>query len=309
MHVPDGFLDIPTSVATGAVAIACVGIALKKVDLAGDDRWAVRGGLTAAFVFAAQMVNFPVAAGTSGHLIGAALATTLLGPAAAVVVMTSVLLVQAFVFADGGITALGTNILLMAVVPVLVAHGIRLLVPAKWQGARKATVAAAAIGAGFSVPAAALIFCLLYLVGGAVPIPAPALIAAMVGVHLLIGIGEAIITGITVQAVLVGRPDLIADSPNAPTKKAIAVVSAVIIAIAAGLSLLASQFPDGLESVAESLGFDVAATDSIAASSPVADYELAALPHLGASVAGVTGVVVTVLVVWLITRLVAHRSA
>src|SRR5919107_5990597 len=113
MHVPDGFLDAPTSIATGAVAVAAVGVALRGARRELDDRTAPLAGLVAAFVFAAQMVNFPVGAGTSGHLLGGALAVALVGPWTAVLAISVVLLVQALLFADGGTTALGTNVVLL----------------------------------------------------------------------------------------------------------------------------------------------------------------------------------------------------
>ncbi len=120
MHVPDGFLDVPTSVATGVAAVAVVGAALRRAEREIAETGPALPGLTAAFVFAAQMVNFPVGAGTSGHLLGGALAAVLVGPWTAVVVLTSVLLVQGLLFADGGLTALGTNVINMAVVGVVV---------------------------------------------------------------------------------------------------------------------------------------------------------------------------------------------
>src|SRR3982751_2368753 len=113
MHVPDGFLDAPTSIGTGVVAAAAIGVALRGARRELDDRTAPLAGLVAAFVFATQMVNFPVGAGTSGHLLGGALAAALVGPWTGVLVITVVLFVQALLFADGGLTALGTNITLM----------------------------------------------------------------------------------------------------------------------------------------------------------------------------------------------------
>ena len=118
MHVPDGFLDVPTSLATGAVAVAAVGLALRGARRELDDRTAPMAGLVAAFVFAAQMLNFPVGAGTSGHLLGGALAAVLVGPWTAALCLSVVLLVQGLLFADGGVTALGTNITLFGVVAV-----------------------------------------------------------------------------------------------------------------------------------------------------------------------------------------------
>src|SRR3954451_375976 len=120
MHVPDGFLDAPTSVATGAVAVAAVGVALRGARRELDDRTAPLAGLVATFVFATQMVNFPVGSGTSGHLLGGALAAVLVGPATALLCMSVVFVVQCLLFADGGVTALGTNVVLMGIVTVVV---------------------------------------------------------------------------------------------------------------------------------------------------------------------------------------------
>ena len=124
MHVPDGFLDAPTSLATAAVAATAVAFALRGARRELDDRTAPLAGLVATFVFAAQMVNFPVAAGTSGHLIGGALAAVLVGPWTATLCLTVVLLVQGLLFADGGLTALGTNVALMAVVAVWIGYAV-----------------------------------------------------------------------------------------------------------------------------------------------------------------------------------------
>ncbi len=210
MHVPDGFLDAPTSVATGVVAAGVVGAALVRAarhEL--DERTAPLAGLVAVFVFAAQMVNFPVGAGTSGHLLGAALAAVLVGPATATLCLTVVLAVQAFLFADGGVTALGTNILLMGTVAVwvgyLVAKGLLAVFPRRLPS----IPVAAGIGAFVSVPVAALAFVGLYAVGGAAPIPLAQLTSVMVGWHVLIGLGEAAITFLAVSSIVAARPDLV----------------------------------------------------------------------------------------------------
>jgi len=209
MHVPDGFLDAPTSVATGVVAVAGVALALRGARKELDDRTAPMAGLVATFVFATQMLNFPVGAGTSGHLLGGALAAILVGPWTGLLCVSVVLIVQALLFADGGITALGTNITLMAIVGVvvgwLVFRGLQAMLPKK-----VALVAPlAAVGAFVSVPSAALAFVGLYAVGGTAPIPLETLVAAMLGWHTLIGIGEAVITGLVVGSVTSVRPDLV----------------------------------------------------------------------------------------------------
>ena len=210
MHVPDGFLDAPTSVATAVVAAGVVGACLvRSTRHELDDRSAPLAGLVAVFVFAAQMVNFPVGAGTSGHLIGAALAAVLVGPATATLCLTVVLAVQAFLFADGGVSALGTNVLLMGVVAVWVGYGLFRVALALLPRCLSSVSIAAGIGALLSVPTAALAFVGLYALGGAAPVPLAQLAAVMTGWHVVIGLGEAAITVLAVSSVVAARPDLV----------------------------------------------------------------------------------------------------
>ncbi|GAA5105437.1 hypothetical protein GCM10023339_01310 [Alloalcanivorax gelatiniphagus] len=209
MHVPDGFLDAPTSLVTAAVATAAIAVALRGARRELDDRIAPLAGLVATFVFATQMINFPVAGGTSGHLMGGALAAVLVGPYAALLCLTVVLVVQSLLFADGGITALGSNILLMGIVTVVAGYAVfraaQLVLPR-----RTSMVApAAALGGLASVVASAATFVVLYAVGGAVPIPIDTLLTAMVGVHVVIGLGEAAITFLVVASIVSVRPDLV----------------------------------------------------------------------------------------------------
>jgi len=209
MHVPDGFLDAPTSLATGALAVAGVAVALRGARRELDDRTAPVAGLVATFVFAGQLMNFPVGAGTSGHLLGGALAAILAGPWTAVLCVSVVLLVQALFMADGGVTALGTNITLMALVGVgvgwLVFRGLRAVLP------KRLTVVpfAAGVAALVSVPAVAAVFTLLFAVGGVAPIDTGTVLTAMLGWHIVIGLGEAMITGLVVGSVVAVRPDLV----------------------------------------------------------------------------------------------------
>lgn len=210
MHVPDGFLDATTSVGTAVVAGGVVAFSLARAARRElDDRTAPLAGLVAVFVFAAQMVNFPVGAGTSGHLIGAALAAVLVGPATATLCLTVVLAVQAFLFADGGVSALGTNVVLMGVVAVWVGYGVFRLALALLPRRPSSVSLAAFAGALLSVPAAALAFVGLYAVGGAAPIPLGPLALTMGAWHLLIGLGEAFITLVAVSSILGARPDLV----------------------------------------------------------------------------------------------------
>jgi cobalt/nickel transport system permease protein len=208
VHIPDGFFDAPTSVVAGGIAVAGVAYCLRRAEGELDDRLAPLAGLTAAFVFAVQMLNFPVAAGTSGHLIGGALAATLVGPAAAALCLTVVLLVQAM-FADGGLTALGLNVTIVGLVPAFVGYAAVRAALVVLPRTTASVPLAAGIGGLLSVPAAALLFVGAYALGGAGDVPLGTVLAAMVGVHLLIGVGEGLITAAAVGAVIATRPDLV----------------------------------------------------------------------------------------------------
>ncbi len=209
MHIPDGFIDVQTSAIFAGVAAAGVATAIKGARTQLDEKTAPLAGLTAVFIFAVQMLNFPVAAGTSGHLIGAALAAVLVGPWAATLALTIVLLVQAFLFADGGLTALGLSVFNMSLLAVWAGYGAFILIR-KILPKNKASVSiAAAIGALISVPVAAIGFTIQYALGATATYSTSTVLTAMVGTHVLIGIGEAIITGLTVSAVLASRSDLV----------------------------------------------------------------------------------------------------
>ncbi|MEN9292644.1 MAG: hypothetical protein RL288_440 [Actinomycetota bacterium] len=209
MHIPDGFIDIPTSASFGLLAVAGTAVALKKAKTELDDRTAPMAGLTAVFIFAVQMLNFPVAAGTSGHLLGGALATVLVGPYAASLAVTVVLGVQALLFADGGLSALGLNIFNLSIVAVLVSHLVFVTVKKVMPKSRGSIPIAAAIAALISVPVSASAFALQYAVGGTGTAPASTVFAAMFSTHILIGIGEALITMVTVSAIISTRSDLV----------------------------------------------------------------------------------------------------
>ena len=209
MHIPDGFIDAPVSLVGGVVAVGLIAVSVKKAADTLDDRQVPLAGLVAAFIFAMQMLNFPVAGGTSGHLLGGCLAAILVGPWVGSLAMSVVFLVQALVFADGGLTALGLNIILMGYVPCFVGYGMFLLIRKILPKTRTSVVAAAAIAAWCGVVAASCVFTLYYAIGGTGGASVGTVAAAMIGVHVLIGIGEAAITGLTVGAVMATRPDLV----------------------------------------------------------------------------------------------------
>lgn len=258
MHIPDGFLDARTAAATGGIAALGLGIALRRVRRVLPACRIPLIGLAAAFVFAAQMLNFPVAGGTSGHLIGAVLVAVLLGPSAAVVVMSAVLILQCMMFADGGLTALGANILNMAIIAPCVGYGVfRVVRRIAGEGLRGLLLATAF--ASWCSTVVAAIACAGQLArsgtvkwGLAFP--------AMAWVHMLIGIGEALITTLVVAAVARARPELVLERPQRAFQRGLraltvrgALTSLGLVAVAA---LLACGWPDGLQKVAALLGFE-----------------------------------------------------
>lgn len=269
MHVPDGFLDVKTLAATGALSASGVSIALRRLSRGLPRRRVPLMGLAAAFLFAAQMLNFPVAAGTSGHLVGAVLASVLLGPSAAVVVLTAVLLVQALLFADGGLLALGANVLNMALVAVLGGYaafrGLERLLPGE-----RGFLAATAFASWCSILLASVACAAELAVSGVAPWRL--VLPAMAGVHAVIGLGEALIAALVVAAILRTRPELVAErklrsarhaSANARVPVAVALL-AILGLVLTGVPL-ASTRPDGLERVADALGFAARAKAPVAA--------------------------------------------
>jgi cobalt/nickel transport system permease protein len=338
VHVPDGFIDAPISAATGVVAAGAVAVSLRGARRELDERTAPLAGLVAAFIFAVQMLNFPVAAGTSGHLLGGALAAILVGPYTGVLCVSVVLLMQGILFADGGLTALGVNITCMAIVTTVVAYAVFRALVKVLPRSRRSITAATFVAALLSVPAAALTFTLLYAVGGTTDISIGKVATAMVGVHILIGIGEATISALTVGAVVAVRPDLVygardlrqrlqlrvngalVDAPapeTARTAPAAARISrralwltglATSLVLAGFVSFYASSNPDGLEKVAADQGIDEKAEEHAAADSPLADYGVKDITdaRLSGGLAGVIGVGVTAVagtgVFWAVRR-------
>jgi cobalt/nickel transport system permease protein len=209
MHIPDGFIDGTTSAGAVAVAAGGLGASLRRAGEVLDERRVPLAGLVAAFVFAAQMLNFPVASGTSGHLLGGALAAVLVGPAVGAVCVSVVLAVQALLFADGGLSALGLNVLNMALLTAFGGYTVFVVARRVLPRTSSSVVVASGVAAGVSVLISAVAFTIEYAIGGTGTAAVSTVAGAMVGVHMLIGIGEGVITGLVVGAVLATRPDLV----------------------------------------------------------------------------------------------------
>lgn len=310
MHIPDNFLDAKTVGVTSALAAGAVALALREARRQLAPAGVPLLGLSAAFLFAAQMVNFPVVGGTSGHLVGGTLVAALLGPAAAVVVMTTVLAVQCFLFADGGVTALGANILNLGVVGP-VSGWLVFRVVSRWMGGLAGRVAGVAFGAWCSIVLAA-VTCALELAWSRTVALSVAL-PAMVGIHAVIGLAEGWISALVYRGVTQVRPDLLEGSvPGAVGWRSDPVwvwglaVSVVLVVLVAPW---ASSWPDGLEKVAEQLGFAERATTT--AWAPIPDYEWPGVrwSALAMAMAGLVGTAVVLgLAMWLGRALARTRD-
>lgn len=195
MHIPDGFLDAKTIALSTATSLPMIGLAVAKTKKVFDDRQIPKMSVMAAFIFAAQMINFPIVGGTSGHLIGGALAAIMLGPWSAVLIMTTVLIIQCLIFLDGGLTALGANIFIMGIVSPFVGWWIYNLL--KGKSTNKLRIWVSTLMAGWcATMGTAVSGTLLIVLSGYIPLKV--VLPAMVGWHTLIGIGEGLITAAVV---------------------------------------------------------------------------------------------------------------
>lgn len=330
MHIPDGLLDGPTALATAGASAAVVAFAVRRAGREFGERTVPLLGVTAAFIFAAQMVNFPVAGGTSGHLLGGVLAAVLMGPWAAVIVMTVVVALQALAMADGGITALGANVLNMGVVGGVLAYAVFALL--KWVAGAGRTrfLGAVALTAWLSIVGSAAAASLELAASGTVPLRVS--LPVMTSVHMLIGLGEALITTVVVAAVLASRPDLVrtyrarpgrregAGAAGAGTGLVLSGRVRLVSFLGAGLVLalalavfvapFASDRPDGLEFVAQEKGFGDSGAQPIWDLSPLAGYQLPGIenPGLATALAGLAGTAGLFTLVLLGGRGLARRS-
>jgi cobalt/nickel transport system permease protein len=305
MHIPDGFLDAKTALATGALSVGGLGLALADARRSLPPRKVPLLGLTAAFIFVAQMINFPVLGGTSGHLIGATLAAVLVGPSAAIIVIATVLLLQCFAFADGGVTALGANLLNMGMIGAV--GGWMIYAPlARLAPSRRGRLAAAAAACWGSTVLAAVVCAGELAASGTAPWRT--VFPAMAGVHALIGIGEAAITVMVLSAIGSVRPELL--KPERESGASYWPVLGIGMVAVAGMAVFvlpfASKAPDGLEWTAERLGFRHVEAAVIHA--PAADYQVPGMTNF-APAAAFVGMAAMLLVVMVVGRMVARGGS
>jgi cobalt/nickel transport system permease protein len=307
MHIPDGFLSVAVSILMWVASIIVIAYALRRVSTDLDERKVPLMGVLAAAIFAGQMLNFTVVGGTSGHLMGAALATILLGPWAAVLVMTTVVGVQALIFQDGGLLVLGANIFNMGVIGVAVSYMAYETVRRLSRGQRWGIFVGGFVAAWLSIEIAALSVALQLAISGTSP--ANLAIPAMAGVHALIGIGEGLITVGALAFIYAIRPDFLQAGEARAVRGSVVWITGLLIALALAIgSPLASAYPDGLEWVAEQQGFLETAQGSIYEIIP--DYVFPGVSNeaLATIAAGIVGTLIVFAIAYFIARSRAKRS-
>ncbi len=296
LHIPDGFLSVAVSAVCWLFILGALAYALRATRQTLDERLIPLAGIMGAFIFAAQMINFPVAGGTSGHFIGAALAFIVLGPWLGLLTMTAVIALQALLFQDGGLVVMGANILIMGLVPGFVGYEIYRLGAA---GGRRVQSAATGAGAWLSIMAAALVTTLLLAFSGTTSLRIA--LPAMLGVHALIGIGEALITLAALAFLRRSRPAALEEAPAGAQGGwlILGLIAALVVLL---LAPFASGQPDGLEWVAEMAGFAESAQE--APYSLLPDYTLpfAGETPLATILAGLVGVGVVAVVIMSVAK-------
>jgi cobalt/nickel transport system permease protein len=290
MHIPDGFLSILVSLVFWLISILAIGLALKFINKDLGEKKIPLMGILAAAIFAGQMLNFSVTGGTSGHLLGAALATIVVGPWAAVIVMTAVVSTQAIIFQDGGILALGANLFNMAVLGVAVSHGFYQLIQRLARAKSWSVFVGSVVAAWASIFVASLSAALMLALSGTSP--ANIAVPAMAAIHAIIGIGEALITFGAISFLYAARKDLFSPHAQAKPVSRLMMAGGILLTLAlAILSPLASSHPDGLEWVAEQQGFLSSAQNALYEIIP--DYVLPGIAdeRLATIAAGIIGAV------------------
>lgn len=308
MHIPDGFISPPVAIVTTIASAGVLTLSLWKTREYIGLKQAPIIALTTAFIFAAQMINFPVAGGTSGHLLGATLAVVILGnPWAATISISTVLFIQALLFADGGITALGANIFNMGIVGVWVSWILVKTLQRLLGGSKKRLPLAAGIAAGISTVTAAISCSLLLIISGTAD--ANLVLPAMTGTHILIGVGEGLITGGVLTYLITTRPDLLPGDEPQLQKWLVPVISTLLVA--GVLSLFASSFPDGLERVAENLGFiHLEENVRVEVPTPFADYQIQGInEQIGTSISGLLGTAICFGLAFIMSKFISRKSA
>ena len=259
MHVPDGFINAQVSVATGVISLGTLWAYVRNAKNLVADKLIALTGMMSALIFVLQMINFPIAAGTSGHLLGGALAVIVLGPSLGIICISIVVVIQSLLFADGGLSALGVNVLNMAIITSLTGW-LTITFWKKLFGDSQFTLISGSVIAGLlSVVFSSIAFVMEYAIGGTVSVPLGSVLIAMISTHLFIGLGEGIITALIISLLLRVRSDLVYANTKKNKSNNLSTSYGIFIVLILSLTLVtpyASSSPDGLESVASNFGFE-----------------------------------------------------
>ena len=259
MHVPDGFINAQVSVATGVISLGTLWAYVRNAKNLVADKLIALTGMMSALIFVLQMINFPIAAGTSGHLLGGALAVIVLGPSLGIICISIVVVIQSLLFADGGLSALGVNVLNMAIITSLTGW-LTITFWKKLFGDSQFTLISGSVIAGLlSVVFSSIAFVMEYAIGGTVSVPLGSVLIAMISTHLFIGLGEGIITALIISLLLRVRSDLVYANTKKDKSNNLSTSYGIFIVLILSLTLItpyASSSPDGLESVASNFGFE-----------------------------------------------------
>ncbi|NIS81150.1 MAG: cobalamin biosynthesis protein CbiM [Anaerolineales bacterium] len=309
LHLPDGFLLTWISLVGWGLALFVIAASIRQTRAQLGERQIPLMGVLAAFIFAAQSINFPVAAGTSGHLLGGTLAAIVMGPWAATLVMTSVIAVQGFLFQDGGLLVMGWNILNTGVITAFVGYGVYMLVRRLTGNSSRSRLVAGSVGAWLSVQMGAIATAFELALSGTTPLRLG--LPAMMSVHMLIGLGEALITVGAIALLQNTRPEVLEAGETAPGRRGagLVVVGLFVAITLAFFSPLASPNPDGLEYVAKRQGFHGLSSNSIYEIMPHYTLPFVADAALTTVLAVALGTLIVFAFAWLVGRTSTRREA
>lgn len=320
MHMADALISTPVALTAGIVSAALLGIAGYKVnkEKGMNARVVPLMGVLGAFVFAAQMINFTIpGTGSSGHIIGGLLLAAFLGPWAAFLTLSSVLIIQCLVFADGGLMALGCNILNMAAMSTLVAYPLIFRPMVRYSQSTGMLVSASILASIVGLELGACGVTLETLLSGVTALPPKTFLAVMTGIHLAIGLGEGLATSAILAFVVKSRPDLLAItakgafSSGRNLRKVLIWFGASAIVLGGGLAFFASEYPDGLEwSIQQLTGSTELESnqDAIAVTFEKVQAATSVMPDYDNNLSGIIGALMVVILVWSITSILTRKK-
>lgn len=315
MHMADALVSAPVAITAGAIAATLVGVAGRQIRKSQKDSIIALMGVIGAFVFAAQMINFSIpGTGSSGHIVGGILLSAMLGPWAAFITLVSVLIIQCMIFADGGLMALGCNIINMAACSCLVAYPLLFKPLIHYPSSTWRLAAVTCLASVAALELGAVLVTLETELSGITSLPTGRFLAFMTPIHLAIGIGEGLATTAILYFVQRYRPSLLESDTKKESKNirgALIALGCAALIIGGGFSWLASEKPDGLEwSVMKTSGEaePAVSASAIADSASRIQESTSILPDYDSRLSGIIGGVITMVVLWSVSSVIVSRK-